>query len=911
MAHSNGTEDFEVTKIVKQRRNKKGKLEYLVRWKNYGCEDDTWEPVENLRNCMDLLDAFSERNLREKGPFWKGSPPHKKPNSSKQRDPSRAKRDSKSHMTCMRTDWEVCQNSRAPAKRKNPFQDACQVVLKKERMFPNGDQHYTCNGVSDPSPSSVSSTSGSSSTDIKLSSLTNNKHFHRPRSMSCMGYENPEASVDDIKGSESAKRRRVNSLLDIGNSDLLNTGKSLDTPTTTPPSTPTNSDAQLALTPLLTPIVKLHDLKAGGSFKLPSPKSLLSTEKFIRARLSRKDREDKYAENFAPRRFSQSSVSSEEEDETKRRFSTRQCDNIFKYKEIVVKKHPGYTQVWFFTNSPARNALNVKALQELTDVLEKSTKDETKALLLTGSGNIFCTGLDLEKLLVTEQRRRHAKKLAEALRVFINALINYPKVIVAAVNGKAVGLGAAILPLCDIVYSSDKAEFHLPYAAMGQPPEGCSSFTFPNAMGLPVACDLLYSGRRMTALEACASGLVSQVLWPTSFMSEVIPRVKVIANSSCKTRAGTPPGSGKDPVSLVNRWPGKPAKTPEGVPQVDIFRARLTIIARHAFQPPMAQRNPCGVPASTPLATPKNTSRSSSATKTTSPAVSARTPRYRSHWVGLPTNARTHPAWCTTEPRYPAAWQFLSSPMEPLGLLRRRGFKPLKPIQGSGFQLGITGSSDLISPGPSARNSTVPADLDRERSLGVPPPTASSTVSVVRSPATGKCKHSPSSSSSSKSKKRHCFDQGPNSEQWMSAFLSINEALTSIACRLDDRPPPAPTAPDPFLADQTLPPPSAASQYDTGQGFTPDSQQQGVSEPSERAVFNEGTRALERVTALSPTAQPAFSSDEDEVGSVDTLALFEGHLQLLQQDMIQVLGLPSAIPLEEDASHGLFKCHTA
>ena len=58
----------------------------------------------------------------------------------------------------------------------------------------------------------------------------------------------------------------------------------------------------------------------------------------------------------------------------------------------------------------------LQALQELTDVLDKSAKDETKALLLTGSGNIFCTGLDLEKLLVTEHRRRHARSLAEALR---------------------------------------------------------------------------------------------------------------------------------------------------------------------------------------------------------------------------------------------------------------------------------------------------------------------------------------------------------------------------------------------------------------------------------------------------------------------------------------------------------------
>ncbi|XP_038076443.1 chromodomain Y-like protein 2 [Patiria miniata] len=537
MAHSNGSEDFEVTRIIKQRRNYKGKLEYLVRWKNYGSDDDTWEPVENLRNCIDLLDAFNERIMREKGPFSKPSPPRKKTSSSKQKHLNSITNDAKSRE---KKDFKVSSKNvdRFQLKRKNPFQDECKVVIKREKILANGDPHSMYNGVSvlsdELSPHSVSSsTSAASSTDVKISGLTNVKKFHRSRSMSYVGHENSRTS--DSNSSDAGKRRRVNSLL-IGSGDLLNTGKSVEMASTTPPSTPTSSEVRLSLTPLLTPVIKLHDLKAGSSIKLPSPTSLLSTEKFLRARLNRKDRDvaDKVAGNFSFRRFSQSSLSSEDEDETERRFSLRQCDNVFKYKEIVVKRHPGYTQVWFFTNSPSKNALNIKALQELTDILEKSGKDETKVLLLTGSGNVFCTGLDLEKLIESDHRKKYARHLAEALRVFINTLINFPKVIVAAVNGRAVGLGAAILPLCDIVYSSDKAEFHLPYAAMGQPPEGCSSFSFPNAMGLPVACDLLYSGRRMTALEACASGLVSQVLWPTSFMSEVIPRVKVISNNSCK-----------------------------------------------------------------------------------------------------------------------------------------------------------------------------------------------------------------------------------------------------------------------------------------------------------------------------------------------------------------------------------------
>ena len=63
-------------------------------------------------------------------------------------------------------------------------------------------------------------------------------------------------------------------------------------------------------------------------------------------------------------------------------------------------------------------------------------------------------------------------------------MISFPKPIIAAVNGSAIGLGMCLLSLCDIVYASDKAMFYCPYAKLGQTPEGCSSFTFPQSLGI-------------------------------------------------------------------------------------------------------------------------------------------------------------------------------------------------------------------------------------------------------------------------------------------------------------------------------------------------------------------------------------------------------------------------------------------
>lgn len=66
----------------------------------------------------------------------------------------------------------------------------------------------------------------------------------------------------------------------------------------------------------------------------------------------------------------------------------------------------------------------------------------------------------------------------------MNTFIQFKKPIIAAVNGPAVGLGASILPLCDVIWATEKAWFQTPYAIFGQTPDACSSVTFPLIMGV-------------------------------------------------------------------------------------------------------------------------------------------------------------------------------------------------------------------------------------------------------------------------------------------------------------------------------------------------------------------------------------------------------------------------------------------
>lgn len=167
-------------------------------------------------------------------------------------------------------------------------------------------------------------------------------------------------------------------------------------------------------------------------------------------------------------------------------------------------------------------------MKEVQSALNTAAADDSKLVLFSAVGSIFCCGLDFIYFIrrLTDDRKKESTKMAEAIRNFVNTFIQFKKPIIVAVNGPAIGLGASILPLCDVVWANEKAWFQTPYTTFGQSPDGCSSLTFPRIMGLASANEMLFSGRKLTAQEACAKGLVSQVFWPGTFTQEVMVRIK-------------------------------------------------------------------------------------------------------------------------------------------------------------------------------------------------------------------------------------------------------------------------------------------------------------------------------------------------------------------------------------------------
>ncbi|XP_041376692.1 chromodomain Y-like protein 2 [Gigantopelta aegis] len=227
-----------------------------------------------------------------------------------------------------------------------------------------------------------------------------------------------------------------------------------------------------------------------------------------------------------------------EQEVVERRVSVRAMECAFRYKEIVVKKCQGYTQIWLNTRTNQKNAINPQVVQEIISALNSAKYDDSKLVMFSSIGNVFCSGVDLN-FFKSADRKVTARQMADAVRNLTQTFIKFPKPIVATVTGAAIGLGLALLPLCDVVYASDKALFHLPYTQLSQTPEGCVSYTLPLAVGPAMSSELLFAGRKLTALEAQQLGLVSQVFWPTSLMQEVIPRVQYMAMHSAKAMEAT------------------------------------------------------------------------------------------------------------------------------------------------------------------------------------------------------------------------------------------------------------------------------------------------------------------------------------------------------------------------------------
>uniref|UniRef100_A0A8C5PBI5 Chromo domain-containing protein n=1 Tax=Leptobrachium leishanense TaxID=445787 RepID=A0A8C5PBI5_9ANUR len=481
---------YPVERIVDKRKNKKGKVEYLVHWKGYDSGDDTWEPEQHLVNCEEYILEFNRR-LNDKpkdGSILtranRTSPNNARKQISRSTNSSFSKTFPKS-LNCAK-DSSDSKNSQlfsiSPKLRKSPSSQT--IPLRKNMDLSRSGIKILV--PKSPMKSRISDGFQNDSTE-KLNHIEQEQDSVAPE----VTAEKPVGALLG-PGAERARmgsRPRPQSLV----------------PQIHMPLTVTASSA-LAINGKGTSSF-MEALTANGTSNLQtSVTGVTGKRRFI---------DDRRDQPFDKRL----------------RFSVRQTESAYRYRDIVVRKQDGFTHILLSTKSSENNSLNPEVMKEVQGALNTAAADDSKLVLFSAVGSVFCCGLDFIYFIrrLTDDRKKESTKMADAIRMFVNTFIQFKKPIIVAVNGPAIGLGASILPLCDVIWANEKAWFQTPYTTFGQSPDGCSSVMFPKIMGLPSANEMLFSGRKLTAQEACAKGLVSQVFWPGTFTQEVMVRIKELA----------------------------------------------------------------------------------------------------------------------------------------------------------------------------------------------------------------------------------------------------------------------------------------------------------------------------------------------------------------------------------------------
>ena len=159
-------------------------------------------------------------------------------------------------------------------------------------------------------------------------------------------------------------------------------------------------------------------------------------------------------------------------------------------------------------NRPAKmNALTRAMYAGLAKGLNDAAGDfGIRTVILTSEGNHFTAGNDIVDFM-DNPPTSDSSEVAQ----FLAALLNFPKPLIAAVKGNAVGVGTTMLLHCDVVVASPSANFSMPFASLGLVPEAGSSFLFPALVGYQRAAKIFFTGESFGADAALEMGLIAEI----------------------------------------------------------------------------------------------------------------------------------------------------------------------------------------------------------------------------------------------------------------------------------------------------------------------------------------------------------------------------------------------------------------
>ncbi len=177
-----------------------------------------------------------------------------------------------------------------------------------------------------------------------------------------------------------------------------------------------------------------------------------------------------------------------------------------------------------FDRPEVKNSLDVGALEQFFQALGTcEDRDDVGAIVLTGTGDAFCAGVNLKgyDLADREKFRAGFREVAMWWHQALHRIVRIPKPVLAAVNGIAVGGGLGITLAADMAVCTDDATFYASWMSNGVANDGGSSYTLAKIVGFRRAMELMLTNRTLDAAEAREWGIVNRVYGRDEFRDNV------------------------------------------------------------------------------------------------------------------------------------------------------------------------------------------------------------------------------------------------------------------------------------------------------------------------------------------------------------------------------------------------------
>jgi enoyl-CoA hydratase/carnithine racemase len=199
-------------------------------------------------------------------------------------------------------------------------------------------------------------------------------------------------------------------------------------------------------------------------------------------------------------------------------------------EELVLVDRRDEIRLLTFNRPEKLNALSTPMLEQLERALDDARGDDPcRVVILAGAGErAFVAGADIGEY--AERSTEAFDEYQRFSRRLFSSLDDFPKPVIGAVNGYALGGGFEVALCCDLLIASTSARFGLPEGRLGLVPGGGGTQRLTRAVGPYLAADVLLSARRLTAEEARTASLVSAVVEPGELIEVAFARARAIVD---------------------------------------------------------------------------------------------------------------------------------------------------------------------------------------------------------------------------------------------------------------------------------------------------------------------------------------------------------------------------------------------